>query len=84
MLAAAIDWRLLIAAGGYLLCYALTPLFGIENTLLVMAAGNFVLMVNAATIWVRPTEDLAAARERRAMRREQLRRWLEERDGPRP
>lgn len=81
MLAAAIDWRLLAAATGYFLCYLVTPAVGIDNTLLVMAAGNFVLMINAVTIWVRFDEDLAAARARRAARRARHREWLESRFG---
>ncbi|MCZ7685072.1 MAG: hypothetical protein M5U28_42400 [Sandaracinaceae bacterium] len=83
MLAAAVDWRLLLSAGGYLAAYALTPLVGVEHALYVLSAANGVLLLNSVLLWWRPKEDIEAARKGLRERQAERRRWLEEHFGRR-
>lgn len=83
MLAAAVDWRLLLAAGGYLAAYAVTPLVGVNHALWVLSAANGVLLINSVLLWWQPKEDIEAARKGIRERRAERRRWLEEHFGRR-
>jgi serine/threonine protein kinase len=84
VLAMAIDKRLFISAAGYLASYFLLPVIGLEHGFYVMAASNFVLLLNLVFLWARPKDDLEAARDGLRTRREERRRWLAERFGRPP
>ncbi len=81
MLASAVDWRLLVAAGGYLAAYVALPFVGMQHAFYVMSGANGVLLLNAMLLWWRPSEDLVRAREEMRARRAKNRRWLAERFG---
>jgi serine/threonine-protein kinase len=74
--AAAVDWRLLVAAATYALTFVALGVAGPRYGFFGMAISNFVLLVNVLVLWARPNEDLKAARENMERRQRQRRRWL--------
>jgi eukaryotic-like serine/threonine-protein kinase len=81
MAAAVIDWRLLIAAAGYLAAHVVTPFIGYERAFYPMSASNFLLLLVVIALWARPKEDIAAARQGILRRRAKRKQWLAERFG---
>ena len=77
MLAATIDWRILVTAVTYLVAYLLMPFVGPANVFLVLGITNLVMLVNIMVLWLRPREDWGDARERIDRRRREHHAWVD-------